>query len=280
MANMTEAQRRGGYYGYGGLPTHEFSVYGTGGLSSLKYKLSGGGTASSGAGGSGGIGYTFNVNDNWGIVTGVEVGIYAGKAAYAVPLSGEHEYGTAGTPEHFTFKYSAEGYGERQKATLVSVPLMAQFKTPLGGESAHFYLSGGFKFGFPASAKATVIPGTLTTSGRFSYEQIEYRNIEEYGFVSAQPVEQKTADIDLGFSAALSLETGVRFSLGGSAALYTGAFLNYGLNSIRPADGRRVIDYRNGPPSTFGYNSILNSSLTDKVNIFGAGLKIRLSFGW
>jgi hypothetical protein len=257
-------------------PTHEFSVYGLGGLSGLDYKLSGDGTKSGGAGGGIGLGYIFNINDNWGIVTGAEVGIFGSKVAYD-SHSGEYEYGTAGTYDHFKLRYSMSGYEEQQKVTLFSVPVMVQFKTPTG--RAHFYLAGGIKFGFPINAEATITQGRVTTSGDFSYEQIEYVDLEEYGFVNNMPLAETKSKIDLGFSATLALETGVRFSLSDNVALYTGAFLDYGLNDIRSVKDKHVIDYQISAPSEFVHNSVLNSALTDKVNIFAAGLKIRLSFG-
>jgi hypothetical protein len=276
--NMSEAQRRRSYYSRNESSVHELSVYGLGGLSSLNYKLSGEGTKSNGIGGGAGLGYTFNINESWGIVTGAEVGMYASKVAYD-NLSGEYEYGIAGDENHFIFHYSMNDYKEQQKAILLSVPVMAQFKIPVGG-SAHFYLSGGFKLGLPVSAEATINPGRVTTSGEFSYEQVEYgKDAEEYGFVNNMPFAETKSKIDLGFSAALALETGVRFSLNDNIALYAGAFLDYGLNDIRSAKDKHIIDYQITTSSVFANNSVLNSSLTDKANIFSAGLKIRISFG-
>jgi hypothetical protein len=258
-------------------PVHEFSIYGLGGLSNLNYELLGGGTKSGSIGGGAGLGYTFNINKTLGVVTGVEIGIFGGKVAYG-SLSGKYEYGIADDENHFKLRYSTSDYEEQQKAMLLSVPLMMQFKTPLG-QSAHFYLAGGFKFGFPVNAEATISPRIITTSGEFSYEQVEYVNLEEYGFVSDLSLAKTKSKIDFGFSAALAIETGVRFSLSDNVALYTGAFFDYGLNDIRSAKDKNIIDYQISTPSVFGHNSVLNSSMTDKVNIFSAGLKIRISFG-
>jgi hypothetical protein len=273
---MSEAQRRR-YYSRNESSVHELSVYGLGGLSSLNCKLSDGGTKSNGIGGGAGLGYTFNINDSWGIATGAEIGMYGSKTTYGNLSDKYYEYGTAGDENHFKFHYSISDYKEQQKVMLFSVPVMLQFKTPAG--SAHFYLSGGFKFGFPVSAEATINSGTVTTSGEFSYEQVEYsKDAEEYGFVNNMPLAETKSKIDLGFSAALALETGVRFSLSDNIALYTGAFLDYGLNDIRSVKDKHIIDYQIAT-SSFSNSSVLNSALTDKANIFSAGLKIRISFG-
>jgi hypothetical protein len=254
-------------------PAHEFSIYGMGGLSRLNYQLSGDGTKSGGIGGGAGIGCTFNISNNWGVVTGVEISLVEAKVAYD-NLSGEYEYGNAGTWGHFQFHYSLDDYEEQQKAMLFSVPVMLQFKT---GGSTNFYLAGGFKIGFPVSADATISPGTVTTSGDFSYEQVEYIDIEEYGFGHNMPLDKTKSKIDLGFSLALALETGVRFSLSDKIGLYTGLYVDYGLNSISKSD-RHLLEYDIDNPSTFKRNSILNTSSIDKVNMLSAGLKVKISF--
>jgi hypothetical protein len=258
------------------LPKHEFSIYGLGGLAGLNYKLSEGGTQSNSAGGGAGFGYTFNLNSNWGITLGAEIEIYGSKATYGA-LSGEYEYGTAGTWEHLRFHYSVSGYEEQQRITQSSIPVMLQFKTSSGG-TACFYIAGGVKIGSPLSAKATITSGRATTSGEFSYEQVEYSDLAEYGFVDNLPLAETKSKIALGASVALALESGVRFPLSSNIALYTGAFLDYGLNDIRSATDKHVIGYQTGTPSVFEHNSILNSVRTDKVNIFSAGLKIKIAF--
>jgi hypothetical protein len=276
IISTASAQRRG-HYSSGDSPTHEISVYGLGGLSSLNYKLSGGGTTNGGVGGGGGVGYTFNINDSWGITTGVEIGIFGGKATYGA-LSGQYEYGTTGSEAHFKFRYSLSAYEETQSVTLFSVPVMAQFKTPLSS-SIHFYLAGGFKLGLPVSAKATITPGTATTSGEFSYEQVEYDDLERYGFGTNLQLVKTKSDIDLGFSAALALETGLRFSLSDNIALGVGAYLDYGLNSVQSVNDKHILNYQFENPQTFIHNSVLNTALTDKINLFSAGVKIKIAFG-
>jgi len=104
-----------------------------------------------------------------------------------------------------------------------------------------------------------------------------------------------------------SIETGVRWKLGGNMALYTGVYVDYGfLNIIPAANGalckpKEVIPIQGTPiqgtnVSTVGgffdHNSILAAEYinyvtqsmtpnryTDKVNSLAAGLKIKLAFG-
>jgi hypothetical protein len=271
----TAAAQRRGYSSRSALSTHEISLYGSGGLSSLNYRLSGDATTSGSIGFGGGIGYTYNINAVWGIATGVEIGFFGGKAAYG-SLSDGYEYGTTGSEDHFLFRYSLGGYEEKQRVTLLSVPVMAQFKTPVS-RSVHFYLSGGFKFGLPVSAKATISPGTATTSGEFSYEQVTY-DVEKYGFVTGLRLADTKNDVDLGFSTALAVETGFRFSLSHRIALGVGAYLDYGLNSVQSVNDRHILDYQIADPSTFIHHSVLHTALTDKIHLFDAGVKIRIIF--
>jgi hypothetical protein len=252
-----------------------------GGMSNLRYTLSGGGGAHSKLDGSGGVGYgyTFNFSDRIGIAVGMEIGFYSNDAV-CTNISDEYEYGIPGERDHFILSYSMDRYEEVQNVTLMSVPIMLQFKTPIGRTSSHFYFSGGLKFGFPSNIKATVLPGTISASGYYSFEQVEYHtNLPEYGFAD-KPFDTKVFSFDLEYSTILALETGIRFSLGSNASIYTGAFLDYGLNNMSPMERKPLIEYRTDAPSTFRHSSILNSSMADKVNIFGVGLKVRISFGW
>ncbi|MDR1595099.1 MAG: hypothetical protein LBS43_11555 [Prevotellaceae bacterium] len=275
IVNMSEGQERNKYFSLRESAIHEFSVYGMGGLSSLNYTLSSGGSQSNGFGGSGGIGYTFNISDSWGVTTGAEIGIFGSKIAYG-SLNDSYE-GYA--DDYFSLTYSMNNYEEQHKVTLFSVPLMAQFKRPLGGGFTHFYFAGGFKIGLPVTAKATIAPRTISASGYFHYEEVEYVDLDEYGLANNLQLPKTTADVDLSFSAAAIVETGVRFSLRDNIALYAGAFLDYGLNSISSINDQPLVSYyQTYTSSTFGHNSILSTHHAD-ASIFSAGLKIRLSFG-
>jgi hypothetical protein len=273
IVNMSKGQERNDNFSLRKSAIHEFSVYGMGGLSSLNYSLSSGGSQSNGFGGSGGIGYTFNISDSWGVTTGAEIGIFGSKIAYG-SLNGSY----AGYD--FMLTYSMNNYEEQHKVTLFSIPLMAQFKMPLGGGSTHLYFAGGFKIGLPVTGKATIAPRTINASGYFHYEEVEYVDLDEYGLVNNRQLPEMTEDIDLSFSVAAAVETGFRFSLNDNIAFYAGAFLDYGLNNISSRNDKPLVGYyQSYTSSTFVYSNILNTDFTDKVNIFSAGLKIRLSFG-
>jgi hypothetical protein len=258
------------------IKKHELSIYGLGGYSPIGYTLAGNGSKSSSIGGGAGLGYTFNISPSLGIVTGVEMATYSAEASFD-NIADEYSDGTG--INLLQFSYSLKNYKEKQSVTLFSIPVMAQYSLPLGGGATRFYASGGFKLGFPVSAQADITPGTATTLGYYDHEKVTYVNLTQHGFVSNATLPAVKKDIDLGFSAALSLETGIRFALTGKIGLYTGLYFDYGLNSIQKVNDRHVLEYDSSNEATFKYNSVLNTGLTDKVNLISVGLKVRIGLG-
>jgi hypothetical protein len=258
------------------VPKHELSVYGVGGYSSIVYTLEANGDRSGGMGAGAGLGYTFNISSSFGIVTGVEMSTYSSEASFD-NVQGTYSEGTGSSP--FDFSYSLKNYKEKQSVTLFSIPVMAQYGLPLGGGSTKFYVSGGLKLGFPISAKADLTSGVATTSIYGKYEDIEYVNIKQHGLVTNEPLPSVNKDIDLGFSIALALEAGARFSLSDRIGLYTGVYFDYGLNSIQKVNDKHLLEYDKSNETTFKRHSVLNTGFTDKVNLMSVGLKIRVGFG-
>jgi hypothetical protein len=259
---------------------HEFSVSGAAGLSVINYSLAKNGARSdgpSGMAGTLGIGYTWNINENFGLVTGLEVSTFGGKASYDA-VSGEKEYGTG--DDRFRFSYSMTKYVEEQTATMLSIPAMVQYSAPLS-DPVTFYLAAGFKFGLPVKAQATIFPGTLNTTGYYYFENRTYfDDLPQYGFASSTPA-TVTSDVAMKISAAMSIESGVRFSLTNSIRAYTGAYIDYSLNNIRSkAEDEILVSYNEPNPSVFTYKSVLNTTLADKVRLFAVGVKLKISFGW
>jgi hypothetical protein len=250
---------------------HEFSIYASGGMSKLGYKFDAG-TVNGGFGGGGGLGYTYNINSTFGITTGVGIAMYGSKAT-SDGFSGR--YKTFDDGDELQFNYTvARGYEETQSATLLTIPMMAQYSVPIGGPMS-FYAAGGLKLGFPISAK-TLITSVNTTSGHYLYEDQTYEDLPQYGFIREARVSKMKNDVDLGFAAMLSLEAGIRFSLSGKTGLYAGLFFDYGLNSIQKSNDEHVVEYQSSNPSQLKYNSILNTGMVDKINLMSVGIKIKL----
>ena len=116
-----QAQRRSS-----SQPAHEFSIYGSGGLSALRSQLSQG-SASGRLGGDLGVGYTIFFIDSWGIHTGIGLGFYGAKAT----LDGEKII-TRNLKDSdgdlFDLHTTLTSYSETHNAMFLNVPVMVQFQ--------------------------------------------------------------------------------------------------------------------------------------------------------
>jgi len=249
----------------------EFIIYGLGGMSNLSYKFDAG-KVGGGIGGGIGIGYICNITDAFGLTTGLGFMSYGGNLT-SDELSEEYT-----TPDNdgddFLFSYSIAGYKEKQRAALLTVPLMAQYSIPIGAGNSKVLIALGAKFGIPMSGTSTITPGSITTSGYYAYENRTYTDYPQHGFVTGQSASETESDIEFGFTVMASVEAGIHFSLSEKTGLYTGLFLDYGLTDCRKTKSAHIVEYQPSDQSRFKYSSILNTGIIDKVNLFSAGVKI------
>jgi hypothetical protein len=255
----------------------ELSAYAMGGVANISYKLNNG-TRSGGVGVGAGLNYAYNINGSVAIVTGL------GFATYASELSINSDY-TETYPsiddngDAFSLTYSLDGeYHEKHSIVLFTIPIMARYSTPLGSSSMKYYASGGFKIGLPLVARATVTPGTVSTSGTYEYEARTYTDLFDHGFVNGHLGDKTDSRIRLGVTPLLSLETGLRIPIGYTTAVTAGLYLDYSLGNAQKSNDKHVLEYQSLLPTQFNYNSVLNTGLVNKVNLFGFGLKVAMSF--
>lgn len=260
---------------------HEFTFYTGGGLSTLNYKTSSG-DRSNGFGGLVGVGYTYFLNERWGLTTGAEFGIYNAKAKIA-ELSDRYKTKDIEGDE-FEFRTTASGYSDKQNAVILSIPLMLQFQTET---DTRFYAAFGGKIGFPLKGKHTTEAALIKNSGYYEYENVEYTDQEFMGFGSFSN-KSSSSDLDLKVAFMLSAETGIRWELSESVGLYTGIYLDYGLNNIMKSGGKEnIIGYNTTKPADFELNSVFTAqksensnyvSIVDKVRPFALGVKLKFAF--
>ena len=250
----------------------ELSVYGGGGLAGLKYKLDAG-SQNMRSGGLAGIGYTWYFNAAWGIATGVELAFYGGKCTFVDNFGGSYqaESGTSLQPGNdFTFAYAFKGYEEKQKATFIQIPVMAQFQKGM------FYAAGGVKLGFPASASYDVSASSLATSGYFPAEGQTYNTLPDRGLGTYSPFSVNN-DLDLNVIVALALETGVKWALSDKINLYAGVYFDYGFNKIAKNNSDMpVVEYAKSATGKLVYHSA--TGLHDSLKPLALGLKVRISY--
>jgi hypothetical protein len=92
-------------------------------------------------------------------------------------------------------------------------------------------------------------------------------------------------DLELTPAFFTAIETGVKWTLSAKFSLYTGLYLDYGVNNIwtQPSQEQKLIPYNTLNPPDYRPNSALVSSvhgipLADRIMPLAAGIKIGLAF--
>lgn len=256
---------------------HEFLLSGSGGLSSLQYEAATG-KQKNGLGGNLGLGYRFFFSPQWGLGTGVELACY--NTRYNADNISIRYMATDMNGDGFEFRSTVNGYEEKQQATLVQIPLMLQFQT---GNKHRFYAAAGGKVGIPVGGKYESSNTGIQNSGYYEYEDKEYTTQTFMGFGQFTG---KGNEGDLSFKTAFfaSVELGMKWALNESWSLYTGAYLDYGLNDIAKTQARPFVEFNTESPKDFRVNNIVNSQyqtspFIGKITPVAAGIKLGVAFG-
>lgn len=261
---------------------HEVSFWGAGGLSTLKYDTEAG-SNKNGFGGAVGVGYNYLLTDRWSLGTGAELSFYNAKTEIG---SLSDSYKANDGEADFEFRTAISNYEEKQNTMFINIPVVVQYQLPVMSENK-FYVSGGFKFGIPASKKFKVVNADLKNVGYYAHLENPIDGPRFMGFGSFNQKDIKD-DLDLKVAYMLSFETGMKWNLSESLSLYTGAYFDYGLNDISKNNDKRLIGYNKENPEEFIHNSTLSSQYTadgettvlvDKIKPVAIGIKVRLAFG-
>ena len=279
---------------------HEFSVYSGGGLSTLNYKPAIG-EQKHGLGGHFGLGYHFFFSPKWGLGTGAELAFY--NARFNVNNLNMSYMTTDIEGVDFEFRSVLNNYKEKQRAMILQIPLMLQFQTNKPDSKRQFFAAAGAKAGIPLSGKYRTT-ASLNNAGYYEYENSLYDTQTFMGFGSF-PNKKANGGLDFKTAFFASAEAGVKWKLRRDGwSLYTGAYLDYGLNNIKEkqnvASMPSFVEYNRATPAEFAVNSVMKSqyrpqgniissnsniaspppqAFIDKINPIAAGIKLRLSFG-
>ena len=265
---------------------HELSVWGAGGLSTLRYSPTFG-DRSSKLGGAFGLGYTFYFSEQFGVLAGVELAFYNAK----VTVNGLTDHfgvidrtGNDGIPRNVDFRTKFSNYEETQRMMNINIPIALQFQQPVIGKHK-FFASLGFKLGFPVSGSYKVSDNsTLKTSGYYYVWNHELLAPRYLGYGTFRTGGSKE-DFDFGFSFMGTVEAGMKWRLNQLFSLYTGVYFEYGFNDIVDRHGDRFLVYNEASPANFTTNSLLTSQYTQNgqtksfvnhVSPVAFGLKVRL----
>lgn len=264
-----------------GQTKQEVSVYGSGGLSTLKYKTTIG-KQSNGTGGQFGLGYTYFFSEKLGFNTGMEIALYNAKMELD---NSSDKYMTKDIDgDEFEFRTTVNDYEEKQNATYINIPIILQFQT---GKKNKIYAAAGGKIGIPVGGNYKINNARVTNSGYYAEEDYEYTTQEFLGFGTFSR-KNMSDDIKYKMAFILSGELGVKWKLKNGLYLYSGAYIDYGLNDVLKEDkGKRLVEYNAITPWSFLMNGALVSQynhdgksedIVDKINLMTIGVKIRLAF--
>jgi outer membrane protein OmpA-like peptidoglycan-associated protein len=167
---------------------------------------------------------------------------------------------------------------------LLNIPISLIYRV---GKYNRYYASLGFKLGIPVYGRYTASGGTVTTSGYYTdyYQEEIWQDDLGYG---AFPVRTMEKSLKIGLSYTGTFETGMKWNIGTGADLYTGVYIDYGLNNvIRGYAKKRFVGYNYDNPAEPHINGLLASvygspgnrqAFMEKVSPLAIGIKLKLAF--
>jgi len=254
----------------------EISILSNIGFQGLNFRVSNGENEVK-IGGRVGVGYTYFIDNHFGIVTGVEVGIYRNNSILDDQLFTSNEVDSEN--DAFEYRIKTKGYEEQSHFYAASIPLMFQYRT---AGKTQFYINGGGRIYLPFSQKTKITAKDLIMSGYYADMNVVYEDMSNFGFGTLKNWKGETEPkLDIGFG--LSGEMGLSFNFSDRVRLYTGVYMDYGLNEMRKTNLRLekpLINYNDKGYNKNDANGILEASKSlDKVNLLGYGIQLRLGFG-
>ena len=259
---------------------NEFTVSLGAGSSALKYQLDEG-PSKSGFGWELGVGYSHYFSRTVGFSIGLEAKKF-GSSVEVKDISYEQEIQTPpGLSGRFLLQTNYNGLKEKQSAVLLQIPLLLQFQFPVS-EKSFFFLGTGIKAGFPASSKWNQSIATLTTTGYSEYTGQHYANMQNHGFSTRFDL-SASGKLELKSAVLLALEGGFKLAISEGKYLYTGLFLDYGLNDMyKVSTHTTLLEYNNASPANYNFQSILTTShysVPEGIKPFAVGIKMKIGFG-
>ena len=250
---------------------HEFSINAFGGMQPINFSITGG-TTSGAIDFGGGIGYNYNFSKEWSIGTGADFSFYNASLEMK-------QYNLEVNTPNYDLTINATGYKEDISALLLEIPLTARYTLPIEENSLQF--TGGFKFGFPFSAKYTASADRLQTSGHFLLEDQTYRNVDDV-FINEALTDQYDK-WDAKMSIMLTIEAAYRFAIGEKYGFAVGVYFNYGFNDMQGSKDKYPVNIAglnaDVTKAIYTYNSMLDTERASSIRPMAVGLKLRFDLG-
>ena len=256
------------------------------------------------------VGYSYYFTPQWGLSTGVGISYYRTVGKYNTVFSQNEFYAlgkhvdddfVAGRPTNYELRVRLANWEEEQKSYFFEIPLMVMFKHKFGETQRHgFYFGLGAKLQIPIiSSTYRVLDGKNTTdkrlnvSGRYGDDPtLEFGSptnpdLSYHGFGSIYNPGSTLdwrGNLNLKMSIAGTAELGFLFGLHPRVDLMVGGYFDYGFNNIKKGNNPalltapdKYLPAANGKIGNgIGYNGMINSDVTNKVNLMAYGGRIGL----
>lgn len=254
------------------VQAQELSIKINTGVSGLQYTPEKG-TSERGIGSALGINYTYFLNKNWGIISGLELSSY--QSDYTATNDTFTSYEVDESTSAFEYRVQTKGYKEKQKLRTLNIPLLLQYKK---GSTAIFYINGGFKFFLPISQSVESSSNNLALSGYYPHKKLLINDLKNRGFgeLSQWSNEDETSTLKMGMG--LSLETGMSTKLG-KGAISVGLYLDYGISNInKNTENKNIVSYGSKGIHTVKSNSILQTKNIESIKLLSFGMQVKYAF--
>jgi hypothetical protein len=224
-------------------PRHQFSIHAGGGISTFDYQAVAG-KGSYDFSGTLGADYTCFFDANWGISTGLGAVLLNG--GHKLPAF-EESYASRDGEEDFVFTYAVKNYSEKQRAVVLTIPLLLRVET------GWFYAAAGVKAGIPLGASYKNRVGEMQASGYFPQSDLTLHHPAFMGFGAFSSFSGSGA-LKLNPAFFISAEVGFKWE-----RFFTGFYLDYSLTGMRkaPEQTQHLIPYTLPEPADYRPNSML-----------------------
>lgn len=223
-----------------------------------------------------GVGYTYFLNNHWGIATGIE-GQYSQNSFNLNNGLTLSSYEVDDQTSAFEYRVSPLNKEKQHFVSLV-IPILVQFRTAISQNTA-FYIGAGGKFLLPGKLTVKASADEIQASGYYPDMDLQIDDLPSHGFGKVSNWEDKTTT-NLSPSFLLSAETGLNVKLKGNLNLYTGVYVDYGLNDLaKKTENKNLVSYALNDVSMIQANSVAgNKNIVQHSNFFAAGIELKLAF--
>ncbi|RED23251.1 outer membrane protein with beta-barrel domain [Flavobacterium cutihirudinis] len=258
------------------IKAQEINIKLSGGSSGILYE-SAVGNGNLEFGGGLGLGYTYFLNNNWGINSGIDVlynqNTFKLKEGITINSNEVDDQMSA-----FEYRVAPKKYQEKQHFVSFAIPLLLQYRTAISNQS-QWYLGFGGKILFSGKQNVKASANELQLSGYYPDIDLVIDDLPSHGFGKIENWQDKTS-VDLKTSLLASLETGLSFKLKEGLQLYTGIFADYGFSDlVKNTENFNIVTYApNGIENTQANGVSENKTIVQKSNYFSAGFQLKLGF--